>query len=192
MAEYLKLPEVARRLDVSEKTARRYVKAGALPSVFIGNAYRVSEEDLEEYLRDARVQPGDSAPKVLSPQPERDAVAASEALQGAVAIAWRLLAQRGQSIVDQSVREGASVQLSEDLKSYHADAARLANIRRRAIGVQVTDELAEAEDAYQEVESRIQSLLRQDIEASAEEQAQLQRFKRDKADNTEERGANAS
>jgi hypothetical protein len=56
----------------------------------------------------------------------------------------------------------------------------------------VTDELAEAEDAYHEVENRIQALLLQDIEASAEEQAQLQRFKRDKADNTEERGANAS
>ncbi len=67
MAEYLKLPELARRLGVSEKTARRYVKAGALPSVFIGNAYRVSEEDLEEYLRDARVQPGDLDPKVTAP-----------------------------------------------------------------------------------------------------------------------------
>lgn len=63
MAEYLKLAEVARRLDVSEKTARRYVKSGELPSMFIGNAYRVSEEDLEGYLRDARVQPGDSPPK---------------------------------------------------------------------------------------------------------------------------------
>lgn len=58
MAEYLKLPEVARRLDVSEKTARRYVKSGVLPSVFIGNAYRVNEEDLQEYLRNAKVEPG--------------------------------------------------------------------------------------------------------------------------------------
>ncbi len=58
MAEYLKLPEVARRLDVSEKTARRYVKSGVLPSVFIGNAYRVNEEDLQEYLRSAKVEPG--------------------------------------------------------------------------------------------------------------------------------------
>jgi hypothetical protein len=52
----------------------------------------------------------------------------------------------------------------------------------------MTDELAEAEDAYQEVESRIQALLLQDIEASAQEKAQLQRFKRDKANgNAEER-----
>ncbi len=53
----LKLPEVAQRLGVSEKTARRYVKAGTIPSVFIGNAYRVREEDLEEYMRQARVAP---------------------------------------------------------------------------------------------------------------------------------------
>lgn len=58
MAEYLKLTEVARRLDVSEKTARRYVKAGVLPSVFVGNAYRVSEPDLEEFLRGAKVEAG--------------------------------------------------------------------------------------------------------------------------------------
>ncbi len=58
MADYLKLPEVARRLDVSEKTARRMVKSGSLPAVFIGGAYRISEEDLEEYLESAKVTPG--------------------------------------------------------------------------------------------------------------------------------------
>jgi excisionase family DNA binding protein len=58
VAEYLKLQEVARRLDVSEKTARRYVKSGTLPSLFIGGAYRVSEADLQEFLKQARVDPG--------------------------------------------------------------------------------------------------------------------------------------
>ncbi len=53
----LKLPEVAQRLGVSEKTARRYVKAGTIPSVFIGNAYRVREKDLNEYMRQAQVKP---------------------------------------------------------------------------------------------------------------------------------------
>jgi excisionase family DNA binding protein len=62
-------------LDVSEKTARKYIKEAALPSVFIGGAYRVSEEDLEEYLRSARVKPRDSAPKAVRPSleaPEED------------------------------------------------------------------------------------------------------------------------
>ena len=57
VAEYLKLPEVARRLDISEKTARRMVKGGKLPAMFIGNAYRVSEEDIATYLRNAQVDP---------------------------------------------------------------------------------------------------------------------------------------
>ncbi len=61
MADYLKIPELARRLDVSEKTARRYIKGGALPSTFIGGAYRVKEEDLEEFLHGAEVKP--KAPK---------------------------------------------------------------------------------------------------------------------------------
>src|SRR5215218_1196581 len=63
VADYLKIPEVARRLDVSEKTARRYVKAGALPSTFIGGAYRVTEEALEEFVHRAEVTPEESAPK---------------------------------------------------------------------------------------------------------------------------------
>jgi len=69
----LKLPEVARRLGVSEKTARRYVKAGDLPSVFVGNAYRVSEEDVERYLRQARVPAGGESPKkAQAPPPPED------------------------------------------------------------------------------------------------------------------------
>lgn len=63
MAEYLKIPEVARRLDVSEKTARRYVKAGTLSSTFIGGAYRVTEEDLAEFVHRAEVKPEDASPK---------------------------------------------------------------------------------------------------------------------------------
>ncbi|MBA2715357.1 MAG: helix-turn-helix domain-containing protein [Rubrobacteraceae bacterium] len=67
MADYLKIPELAQRLDVSEKTARRYVKAGALPSTFIGGAYRVTEVDLEAFLRGAEVKPEDASPKAESP-----------------------------------------------------------------------------------------------------------------------------
>jgi excisionase family DNA binding protein len=58
MEDYLKIPEVARRLDVSEKTARRLVKSGSLPAVFVGGAYRVSEVDLAGYLESAKVTPG--------------------------------------------------------------------------------------------------------------------------------------
>jgi excisionase family DNA binding protein len=68
LADYLKIPEVARRLDVSEPTVRRMVKGGRLPSVFIGGAYRVSEADLEEFLENAKVQPGKAqAPSTREP-----------------------------------------------------------------------------------------------------------------------------
>ncbi len=70
LTDYLKIPEVARRLDVSEPTVRRMVKGGKLPSVFIGGAYRVSEEDLEKYLQAARVEPGDGSGKAQTPPPE--------------------------------------------------------------------------------------------------------------------------
>ncbi len=73
MADYLKIPEVARRLDVSEKTARRYVKSGEIPSAFIAGTYRVSEEGLAEYLRSAEVKPGKGRAPNMSGHPEIEA-----------------------------------------------------------------------------------------------------------------------
>ncbi len=68
MSDYLKVPEVSRRLNISEKTTRRYIKSGELPCVFIGGSYRISEEDLAEYLRAAVVKPGgvDAHPKAAA------------------------------------------------------------------------------------------------------------------------------
>ncbi len=50
MGNTLKLSEVAHRLGISERTARRYVRSGELPNVYYGAAYRVSEEDLQAFL----------------------------------------------------------------------------------------------------------------------------------------------
>ncbi len=68
--DYLKIPELSRRLDVSEPTVRRMVKGGKLPSVFVGGAYRVSERDLEKYLEAAKVRPG-KADAPPSQEPEK-------------------------------------------------------------------------------------------------------------------------
>ncbi len=75
--DYLKIPELSRRLDVSEPTVRRMVKGGKLPSVFVGGAYRVSEEDLARYLEAAKVRPG-KAPAPLSREVAEQAGLASE------------------------------------------------------------------------------------------------------------------
>jgi excisionase family DNA binding protein len=58
VADYMKIPEVAQLLGLSEKTVRRRVKAGEIPSVFIGGVYRINRTDLNEYLKFARVRPG--------------------------------------------------------------------------------------------------------------------------------------
>jgi excisionase family DNA binding protein len=62
MAELLKLTEVAQELGISEPTARRYVKTGKLPSIYVGGRYRVRREDVEEFLKRARVRPGENLP----------------------------------------------------------------------------------------------------------------------------------
>lgn len=99
MADYLKIPEVARRLDVSEPTVRRMVKSGKLPSVFVGGAYRVSEQDLEDYLQSARVQPG-KAPgpaqleQELSGADEERRLPTAEEMDEVTAFLVRLIKQR--------------------------------------------------------------------------------------------------
>ena len=67
MADYMKIPEVAQLLGLSEKTVRRRVKAGEIPSVFIGGVYRISRADLDEYLQLARVRPGKASAPPFQP-----------------------------------------------------------------------------------------------------------------------------
>jgi excisionase family DNA binding protein len=44
------ISSIAKRLGVSEKTARRIIEAGALKAYRIGKQWRVFEGDLQEYL----------------------------------------------------------------------------------------------------------------------------------------------
>ncbi len=62
MADYLKIKEVAERLEVSPKTARKYIRNGTIPSSFIAGAYKVHHDDLEQYLEEARVTPKAPSP----------------------------------------------------------------------------------------------------------------------------------
>jgi transcriptional regulator with XRE-family HTH domain len=117
-------------------------------------------------------------PKGQAPQPSLEDAARSEALQDALAVLFRGLAHRGQGIIEQSVREGPSETLSRELAEYHAETAALHRIKGiRDIFGRDSDELAEAEAAYQEVENRIQAMLRQDIDATEEERGVAHRFK---------------
>jgi excisionase family DNA binding protein len=114
VAEQLKLPEVARRLGVSEKTARRYVKSGALPSMFVGGAYRVSEEDLKGFLQGAKVTPSGGPPKApASSQPSFFNGLLEEERRSRYLNAWRAfvwkLKQRWEEEPPQTSREIAVV-----------------------------------------------------------------------------------
>lgn len=184
MAEYLKIPEVAQRLDVSEKTARRYVKMGELPSVFLGGAYRVSEEDLEKYLKAAKVQPGDGSGKGLASQPDSEEAALSE-----LALA---IARRGRRIVERSRREGPSESLSDELQEYTAEARAVRRLLGgRDIYGRRSEELAEAIDTFEEVEGVIQGRLKQDVESDEGEKAEARRFRKPSPEDSsaEERAA---
>jgi len=120
--------------------------------------------------------------------------AQAEALQKALAVLFQGLARRGQAIVEQSLREGPSEALSRELNEYYSEVAALHRLKgRRDIFGRDSDELAEAEATYEEVEGRIQAMLSQDVDAPEEERSVARRFKdTSKSYETEEPKADAS
>jgi putative transcriptional regulator len=137
-----------------------------------------SAATLEKLARALEVEVVDLFPKPQTPQPSLEDAVQSEALQEALAVLFQGLARRGQGIVEQSVTDGPSEALSRELAEYHAETAALYRIKgRRDIFGRDSDEVAEAEAAYQEVEDRIQAMLRQDIDATEEERSVARRFK---------------
>jgi transcriptional regulator with XRE-family HTH domain len=120
----------------------------------------------------------DLFPKPQMPQPSLEDAAQSEALQEALAVLFQGLARRGQGIVEQSLREGPSEALSQELDEYYAEVAALHRLKgRRDIFGRDSDELSEAEAAYQEVANRIEAMLRQDVDATEKERNVARRFK---------------
>jgi transcriptional regulator with XRE-family HTH domain len=136
-----------------------------------------SAATLEKLARALEVDVVDLFPKPPTPQPSLEDAAQSEALQEALAVLFQGLARRGQGIVEQSLREGPSEALSQELNEYYSEVAALHRLKgRRDIFGNDSDELTEAEAAYQAVEDRLQAMLRQDVEASEQERSDARRF----------------
>ncbi len=166
MADYLKIPEVARRLDVSEPTVRRMVKGGKLPSVFVGGAYRVSETDLEKYLEDAKVVPGGDLGKVQSPLPEAEQRAARqhEGLVGSHESAARL----GRNVAA-SFANFKKADL-ERLAIFHDLYASLAKMRGgRDIWGRHPEDLAEATDRLEAAANLVETALQEHLDLVPQE-----------------------
>lgn len=116
--------------------------------------------------------------------------------EAALAVLFRGLARRARLIVERSRRAGPSAELGEDAAALHAEASALYRLRRlrarRDIVGTGSDELADAVDAYEEVEGTIQAMLRQDVEATDEERDTARRFRPGTDDATKHREADAS
>lgn len=115
--------------------------------------------------------------------------------EAALAELTRNLARRGRRIVEHSRREGPSEFLGGELREYTAEALAVRRLLGgRDLHGRQSEELADAVDAFEQVESEIQRLLSQDIDAEEEEKAQAQRFRKRSTEDsyTEERGADAS
>ncbi len=171
MVELLKLAEVARRLGISEPTARRYVKSGKLPSVYIGGSYRVRETDIEVFLRQAEVRPGENLPKAAAPSSEPRTEERRAAWDAAVRNArqlrehgrtrmqellssWRESKERGEpSDARQGLRAAMGELLQEALDARsalqeNASVPALDNIPLDRIPIHEWEEIAEADRFY--------------------------------------------
>lgn len=54
---YQTVQELADRLDVSEATVRHWIKSGELRAIDIGKGWRISDTDLELFLRARETTP---------------------------------------------------------------------------------------------------------------------------------------
>lgn len=144
------------------------------------------------------VEVGDLFPKAQTPQPSPEDAAHSEEVQEALTVLYRGLAYRGRQIVQESVVYGPSEVLSDQAQEYEEEGLALHKIKA-TLGVppsmfgRDSDKLAEAEDDYLEVDRRIREMLQQDVEATAEERREAQKFKNSsRSHRTEEPKADAS
>lgn len=55
--KYLSLEEVADQLGVTYQLIYKLVRTGELPAIRLGKLYRVSQDDLDEYLGSRKVKP---------------------------------------------------------------------------------------------------------------------------------------
>ena len=137
-----------------------------------------SASTLEKLARALEVEVVDLFPNPPTPQPSLEDAARSEALQEELVVLFQSLTRRGQAIVEQSLREGPSEALSKEAQEYYKEGASLHRIKgRRDIFGRDSDELAEAEAAYQEVEARIQAMTQQNVEATEEERSHFRKFR---------------
>ncbi len=56
--KFLTVAEVAAVMRVSKMTVYRFVHSGQMPAVRVGRSFRVSEEDVNEFLKDSFFQTG--------------------------------------------------------------------------------------------------------------------------------------
>ena len=54
MDQHYSISEVARKLNLSQKTIRRHIASGDLISYKIGNVYRIKEENISDFLEKNR------------------------------------------------------------------------------------------------------------------------------------------
>lgn len=55
--EWLTIRQIARMVNVDEKTVRRWIKSGQLSAIELGGRYRVKPADLQAFLEKHRKQP---------------------------------------------------------------------------------------------------------------------------------------
>jgi excisionase family DNA binding protein len=51
---YLSIKDVATKLQVNQDTVRRWIREGKLHATYLGSKYRISQHDLQVFLKERR------------------------------------------------------------------------------------------------------------------------------------------
>lgn len=181
--QFLGIEEVAVRLQVSDQTIRRWIKSGKLSAYKPGREWRISPDDLEEFLKSY------SYPKVQAPLPSPPEETAGEERrekdEGLAVALMMALAEQGEDL-----EEALKVSFSEGLPLGWAYAYGNQYLALRLVyemlnrGRPVQRETREAWEVLEKTFSRVNKLVAPHLgDASAGDMRALAAFSKNRAEN---------
>jgi transcriptional regulator with XRE-family HTH domain len=192
----LTISELAERAGVSRDTISNAEKGrhGLQASTLHKIARALGKAPSELLAEEERLAPKLESRSSLEPSLFNGLEKEGREMEPGVAGLFRNLAKRARLIADTSRRQGGpSAELGEQVELFYEEVAHVLALRRLLPrwGAE-SDELADAEDAYEEAERAIQAMIRQDLEATDEERREARRFQSGAEDARGRREADAS
>jgi excisionase family DNA binding protein len=169
---HLSLSEAAAALDISERTAYRWIKSGKLRAYKPGRDYWIPDSAVKEVVAESRVRPKAPSRSLFEPS-LNDALADErrEAEHEALVRTFRAAAAFGRTVVE-SFKNFRPLDMKRLAAFHQLESALFAMRGRRDLFGRLPDDLADAIDALEEVSALVSERLNEHLDTSSAEERQ--------------------